>query len=140
MRKVKAISLLLVATLMCAMSCTRDNPIGGSGFGALELRLGSGSAIRMETRADADDLLEGLRFGNVLVVLTDNEGIVVGSVYKAYPYVPGASDLQDAVAETSVTEDVIHFDHLLPGNYQVYAYANIDATQWQDSGSLIRSL
>jgi len=136
MRKVKAISLL-VATLMCAMSCTRDNPIVGSGFGALELRLGSGSAIRMETRADADDLLEGLRFDNVLVVLTDNEGIVVGSVYKAYPYVPGASDLQDAVAETSVTEDVIHFDHLLPGNYQVYAYANIDATQWQDSGSLI---
>lgn len=135
MRKATAISLFVA--LMCAVSCTRDNPVEGSGFGALELRLGSGSAIRMETRADADDLLEGLRFDNVLVVLTDNDGIVVGSVYKTYPYVPGASDLQDAVAETSVTEDVIHFDHLLPGNYQVYAYANIDATQWQDSGNLI---
>ena len=131
MRKVKAISLLLVA-LACTMSCTRENPVEGSGSGALELKLGSCSAIRMETKAPADDLLDGLRFDNVLVVLTDNEDIVVGSVYKAYPYVPGVSDLQDAVAETSVTEDVIHFDHLLPGNYHVYAYANIDATTWQD--------
>lgn len=136
MRKVTAISLLLVA-MMCATSCTREDPFGASGFGALELRLGSGSAIRMETKAEADDLLDGLRFDNVLVVLTDNEGIVVGSVYKAYPYVPGASDLQDAVAESSVTQDIIHFDHLLPGNYRVYAYANIDAAQWQDSSDLI---
>ena len=135
MRKVKAISILVA--LMCALSCTHDNPIGGSGFGTLELRLGSGNSIRMETKTDAEDLLDGLRFTNVLVVLTDNQGIVVGSVYKAYPYVPGASDLQNAVAESSVTQDVIHFDHLLPGNYQVYAYANIDATEWQDSGNLI---
>jgi|GEM_PF-2403626 hypothetical protein len=136
MKKVKAISLLLVA-LACTMSCTWENPVEGSGYGALELRLGSGSAVRLETKTPADDLLDGLRFDNVLVVLTDNEDIVVGSVYKAYPYVPGVSDLQDAVAETSVTEDVIHFDHLLPGNYHVYAYANIDATQWQDSDNLI---
>lgn len=131
MRKVKAISILVA--LMCALSCTHDNPIEGSGFGTLELRLGSGNSIRMETKTDADDLLDELRFDNVLVVLTDNEDIVVGSVYKAYPYVPGASDLQDAVAKSSVTQDIIHFNHLLPGNYRVYAYANIDATEWQDS-------
>lgn len=126
---------LLIAMLTCALSCGREERFGAgpdSGFGAIELRLGSGSAIRMETKTPADDLLDGLRFDNVLVVLTDNENIVVGSVYKAYPYVPGVSDLQDAVAETSVTEDVIHFDRLLPGNYHVYAYANIDATEWQD--------
>ena len=133
MRKATAISLLVA--LMCAASCTREDSFSESGFSALDLRLGSGSEIRMETKTDADDLLDGLRFDNVLVVLTDNEGIVVGSVYKAYPYVPGASDLQDAVAESSVTQDIIHFDHLLPGNYRVYVYANIDAAQWQDSDS-----
>lgn len=140
MNKAASYIPLLIAMLTCALSCGREERFGAgpdSGFGAIELRLGSGSAIRMETKTPADDLLDGLRFDNVLVVLTDNENIVVGSVYKAYPYVPGVSDLQDAVAETSVTEDVIHFDHLLPGNYHVYAYANIDATQWQDSGNLI---
>lgn len=135
MKKAASYIPLLLAILMCALSCGREERFDtgpDSGFGAIELRLGSGSAIRMETKTPADDLLDGLRFDNVLVVLTDNENIVVGSVYKAYPYVPGVSDLQDAVAETSVTEDVIHFDRLLPGNYHVYAYANIDATTWQD--------
>ena len=140
MKKAASYIPLLIAILMCALSCGREERFGtgpDSGFGAIELRLGSGSAVRLETKTLADSLKDGFYFNNVLVVLTDNEDIVVGSVYKAYPYVPGVSDLQDAVAETSVMEDVIHFEHLLPGNYQVYAYANIDATEWQDSGNLI---
>ncbi|MBR3562554.1 MAG: FimB/Mfa2 family fimbrial subunit [Bacteroidales bacterium] len=126
---------LLIAILMCALSCGREERFDtgpDSGFGAIELRLDSGGAMRVETKTLADSLKDGFFFNNVLVVLTDNDCKVVGSVYKAYPYVPGVSDLQDAVAETSVMEDVIHFEHLLPGNYQVYAYANIDATEWQD--------
>ena len=33
-----------------------------------------------------------------------------------------------------ITDDVIHFDHLNPGSYTAYAYANIDAHAWQKSG------
>ena len=136
MKKAASYIPLLIAILLCALSCGREERFGAgpdSGFGAIELRLDSGGAIRVETKTLADSLKDGFFFNNVLVVLTDNDCKVVGSVYKAYPYVPGVSDLQDAVAETSVMEDVIHFEHLLPGNYQVYAYANIDETDWQDS-------
>lgn len=131
----KALFILLLLSAFAAGSCRKD--IGPeavtSGDGSLELKLGSGKAIGLKTKAT--DLEEGLEFNNVLVVLVNNSGNVVGSVYKTYPYTPTGGDIQDAESESSVTEDVIHFNGLLPGNYQVYAYANIDASAWQ-SGSI----
>ena len=129
MRKIG--DFILLALMLCG--CVKETQPGASGYGALELRLDSGSAVRLETKSFSDDLLDGLRFQNVLVILTDNSGNVVGNVYKTYPYVPGVDDIQDAEGSDPVTEDVIHFEHLLPGNYNVYAYANIDATTWQSS-------
>lgn len=129
MRKIGG--FILLALMLCG--CVKEMQPGTSGYGALELRLDSGSAVRLETKSFSDELLDGLRFQNVLVILTDNSGNVVGNVYKTYPYVPGVDDIQDAEGSDPVTKDVIHFEHLLPGNYNVYAYANIDATTWQSS-------
>ena len=136
MRSNKFILLLII---LLALACRKEDVPGDTvsqGFGGIELRLDSSGAIRLETKADADELLDGSRFNNVLVILTDNSGTIVGSVYKSYPYVPGVDDIQDSEAASSVTEDVIHFQHLLPGNYHVYAYANIDASAWQDSEAI----
>ena len=136
-RKALLIALALAAVAVC--SCLKEQAQGQlpEGYGGICLRLDSGSALRLETKTDAEDLADGLRFNNVLVILENSSHKVAGIVYKTYPYVPGVDDLQDAEGETSVTEDVIHFDHLLPGNYNIYAYANIDATAWQDGAALI---
>ena len=88
-------------------------------------RLSSRDAISLQTKTEANDLLDGLRFTNVLVILVDHSNNVVGNVYKEYPY------------GSSQTDDVIHFEHLNPGNYTAYAYANIDAEAWQKSGEVI---
>lgn len=117
MRKASFIWLLLCA--FTAWSCLEEIRPGseGSGKGSIELRLDSGKAISLQTKAT--NLEEGLEFNNVLVILVNNSGKVVDKQY---------------IDETSpVSEDVIHFNGLLPGNYHVYAYANIDATAWQGS-------
>lgn len=136
-RKALLIALALSTLFVC--SCIKEQAQGQlpDGYGGISLRLDSGSALRLETKTDAEDLAEGLRFNNVLVILENSSHKVAGIVYKAYPYVPGVDDLQDAEGESSVTEDVIHFDHLLPGTYNIYAYANIDASVWQDGSALI---
>jgi hypothetical protein len=132
----KALFILLLLSAFAAWSCRKElGPEAvASGNGSIELKLNSGNAVTLQTKAN--DLEEGLKFNNVLVILVNNSGIVVGNVYKTYPYTPGVDDIQDAESDTSVAEDVIHFNGLLPGNYQVYAYANIDASAWQ-SGNLI---
>ena len=133
----KAAFILLALTALFAWSCLKEVVPGDtlSGNGGIELRLDSSNAIRLATKADADDLKDGLRFNNVLVILVNNSGKVVSNVYKTYPYTnSGGSDLQDSEVATSVTDDVIHFDHLLPGDYHVYAYANINSTEWQKTG------
>ncbi len=119
----KASFILLLFCALTVWSCQEVIVPGseGSGSGSIELRLNSGNAISLQTKATATDLEEGLEFKNVLAVLVNNSGNVVDKQY---------------VAEASaVTQDVIHFNNLLPGNYQVYAYANIDATAWQKTGS-----
>ncbi len=137
MRKATVISLVFTALL--AWSCIKEAVPGEaqSGYGSIELRLDSSNSIRLETKSltPEEELLEGLRFNNVLVILVNNSGKVVSNVYKTYPYTnQGGSDIQDSEVATSVTNDVIHFDHLLPGDYHVYAYANINATEWQKTG------
>lgn len=120
----KASFILLLFCALTVWSCQEVIVPGseGSGSGSIELRLNSGNAISLQTKAtDLTDLEEGLEFNNVLAVLVNNSGNVVDKQY---------------VAEASaVTQDIIQFDGLLPGNYQVYAYANIDATAWQKTGS-----
>ena len=98
----------------------------GNGEGRIVLSLNSAHALRMETKSDADDLLDGSRFDNLLVILTDDSGKVVSTFYKNDYATPQA-------------QDEIVFDHLLPGNYHAYAYANIDATQWQQTGANVIS-
>ena len=136
-RKALLIAAALATMIVCSCVKEQTREESPEGFGGISLRLDSGSAIRLETKTDAEDLADGLQFNNVLVILENSSHKVAGIVYKAYPYVPGVDDLQDAEGESSVTEDVIHFDHLLPGTYNIYAYANIDASVWQDGSALI---
>lgn len=125
MRKVRFI-LVLTLFLSAALACRKEQgPEDGiAGECSAVFRLSSRDAISLQTKTDADDLLDGLRFTNVLVILVDHSNNVVGNVYKEYPYNPAA-------------DDVIHFEHLNPGNYTAYAYANIDAEAWQKSGEVI---
>ena len=136
-RKALLIAAALSSMIVC--SCEKEPAQGQlpEGYGGISLRLDSGSAVRLETKGDAEDLADGLQFKNVLVILENSSHKVAGIVYKTYPYVPGVDDLQDAEGASSVAEDVIHFDHLLPGTYSIYAYANIDATVWQEGTALI---
>ena len=78
---------MLLLGVITVSSCHKEPVPGGelSGYGSIELSLGSSNAIRLATRTDADDLQEGLRFNNVLVILVDNSGKVIGNVYKTYP-------------------------------------------------------
>lgn len=136
--------LLLTAVLLSGWACRKE--VGpeekGAGEGSVVFRLTSRDPIRLQTKTDADDLLDGLRFTNVLVILVDHSNNVVGNVYKEYPYNPAASGNdpnQEEVTGNSMTDDVIHFENLNPGNYTAYAYANIDAEAWQKSGEEISS-
>lgn len=135
MKRAVVISFLLAA--FAAVSCLKEPVPEGKvdGLGGLDITLVSGSALRLQTKTEADELLDGRRFKNVLVILVDNSGNIVGNVYKTYPYVPGTGDIQDAEGSDPVISDVIHFNSLLPGTYTVYAYANIDATAWQQTGA-----
>lgn len=119
MRKASFILLLFCAFI--AWSCQEKivSGVEGSGLGSIELRLNSGNAISLQTKAT--DLKEGLKFNNVLVILVNNSGNVVANQYRN--------------EGSPVTNDIISFNGLLPGNYKVYAYANIDATAWQKTGS-----
>ena len=123
-RRIKTI-LLLFAAILTAVSCRRE-PLPQDGLGGIVLSLNSHNALRLETKGTAEDLVDGSLFNNVLVVLTDDSGKIVGKAYRDYSGNPK-------------DEDVIEFRAILPGNYHAYAYANIDATQWQDSGALISS-
>lgn len=136
-RKALLIASALATMVVC--SCVKEQAQGQlpDGYGGISLRLDSGSAIRLETKTDAEDLADRPRFNNVLVILENSSNKVAGIVYKEYSYDPGVDDLQDAEDASSVTEDIIHFDHLLPGTYNIYAYANIDAPVWQDGSALI---
>ena len=116
----KALSILLLLGVFTAWSCLKEaEPEEGAiGSGAIELRLNSGNAITLQTKTN---LTEGLEFNNVLVLLVNNSGNIVGNRY---------------ISEVSpVNQDVVSFTGLLPGNYHVYAYANIDATEWQQTGA-----
>lgn len=134
--------LLLTAVLLSGWACRKevDPAETGTGQGGVVFRLTSRDPIRLQTKTDADELLDGLRFSNLLVILVDNTGQVVGNVYKSYPYDPaglGNDPLQEEVTGSSLTDDTVHFEHLNPGNYTAYAYANIDAEAWQESGEEI---
>lgn len=117
----KSLSILLLLGVFTAWSCLKEVEPDAvvSGNGSIELRINSEKAITLQTKAT--DLEEGLEFNNVLVVLVNNSGNVVAKVYK------------DEISP--VTDDVISFNSLLPGSYHVYAYANINATAWQKTGS-----
>lgn len=113
---------VLIAAILAVVSCRKD-PLAEDGFGGIILSLNSKHALRMETKGT---LLDGSLFNNVLVILTDDSGIIVGKVYRDH-----TGDPKD--------EDLIEFRALLPGNYHAYAYANIDAEQWQNGSALISS-
>lgn len=119
----KASFILILLGFLSTWSCHKEVVPGaediGSGTGSIELRLDSGKAINLQTKAT--NLEEGLEFNNVLVILVNNSGNVVANQY---------------VTESSpVSEKTVSFNGLLPGDYHVYAYANIDATAWQKTGS-----
>ena len=130
--------ILLLISLLFVLSCVKEleSEFNGSERSSLVLTLDSSSALRLQTKTD--NPLEGECFSNVLVILVDNSNNVVGTVYKEYPYDPSASGNdpdQDEILTSTTKQDIIRFDGLLPGDYNVYAYANIDATDWQNGGS-----
>lgn len=111
---------MLLLGVFTAVSCHKEPGPGeeNSGYGCIELCFDSRNAIGLQTRAT--DMEEGLEFSNVLAVLVNNSGNVVDKQY---------------VEEGSpVSSKVVSFTGLLPGSYHVYAYANIDAAAWQQSG------
>ena len=113
--------IFLSAALFAVMACQQelkpgDNP---SGYGSIVLKLGSDNGVSFQTKSEESELLDGLRFTNVLVILTDNTNKVVGNGF------------HDGLS--NVTQDVITFSNILPGNYTAYAYANIDMTAWQNA-------
>ena len=129
MRKnVAHILFFLSAVILLAAGACRRLPDGGDGQGDLVLCL---SADGTGTKAD-DSSPDGDKYHNVLVVIADNNGKVVDKVFKSYPCLtPGPN--QDAVDASSVENDRIYFRGLRVGYYQVYAYANLDATAWQQA-------
>ena len=116
----RILSILFLIGSFTLWSCLKeDGPSESmSHSGGIELKFDSGDAITLQTKAS--NLEEGLEFKNVLVVLVNSAGNVVDKKYKE--------------EDPSVSQDVISFTGLLPGNYHVYAYANIDAETWQKTG------
>ena len=115
----KQLFILLLLVIFTAVSCRKElgSAVGASGYGSIELCFDSRNAIGLQTRTDLE---EGLEFSNVLVILVNNSGNVV--------------DKQYVVEGSPVSSKVVSFTELLPGSYHVYAYANIDADAWQQSG------
>lgn len=119
----RTITILLLCLAIFAVFSCREESLPGNGMGGIVLSLNSSHTLRLETKSTVDGLQNGSLFNNVLVILTDDAGTVVGKVYRDY-----SGDPKD--------EDVIEFRAILPGNYHAYAYANIDATQWQNSDGI----
>lgn len=123
-RNIIILSALLVAVWACQEKVNPYNT--DSGYGSIVLTLGSNDGLVLKTKTDptpAEELADGLRFQNLLVLLVDNTGHVVNKYYK------------DDYADSGPMFDIIHFTGLLPSNYTAYAYANIDKTVWQSNTS-----
>lgn len=125
MKTWKFILLLAGALMACSCRGILEPENSFSGPGNIILTLSSMDDITLETKTDAEDLADGLKFRNVLVILTDNSNIVVGKQYVEEEEVQGVV--------TPVNTKTITFNNLSPGAYVAYAYANIDQTQWQKS-------
>jgi len=91
------------------------------GSGSITLTLSSQDDITLETKSN---LTEGLEFSDLMVLLANNSGVIVKKVY--------LSDINPSTTSQSIT-----VSNLSPGNYTVYAYANITSTEWQKSGEHI---
>ena len=113
-----------------------DSPLSAEQRGDLVITVVS-SALETKSADEAD----GLAFGDVLVIITDDAGNVIDKVYKSYPYTPSSpTDIQVAVASSELSEDEIQFHNLKVGAYQVYAYANIGHTDWQIDGATVEDV
>ena len=113
--------IFLCLMIFAAGACRKEmEPVENpDGYGRIVLTIDSRNAI-LSMQSKATDLQEGNEFGNLLVIVTNHEGIVVSK--------------KDMTYATNKTQDVISFDNLLPGNYHIYAYANYTATDWQQTG------
>ena len=112
---------MLIAMLL-ATGC-RHLPIEeeAEGQGTLMLQIRTGE---VSTKAGSPS---GDKFHNVLIVVANNNGHVVDKKYKEYP------------DDEPTNNDNLWFQGLKVGYYQVYAYANIKATDtdWLDPGQSI---
>ena len=113
--------IFLCLMIFAAGACRKEmEPVENpDGYGRIVLTIDSRNAI-LSMQSKATDLQEGNEFSNLLVIVTNHEGIVVSK--------------KDMTYATNKTQDVISFDNLLPGNYHIYAYANYTATDWQQTG------
>lgn len=130
------LSLLLLAALLAA-GCRRL-PLADSAAeqqaGVLKLRFSAGDAT--STKAGTPDPTDGDTFHNILVVVADTDGTVVQSVLKQYPCTAAIGNVppnQDEKDVESTDTDWIYFINLKVGYYHVYAFANIEETDWMDA-------
>ena len=138
MRKLSLISLLALVICLAA-GCQKEGGISRErGVGDLCISLSSVHA-EIETKAIPETPQEGYAFGDLLVVLTNDHGMVVDKVYKSYPYTPSSGDIQTA-AGSWPQQDYIYFQNLEVGTYHAYAYANIGHVDWQNSGATIAAI
>lgn len=112
------IVLFLLTALLTACTATQPEPQALQGSGTLKLHLAQGLP---GTRAD-ETPENGYAFRNVLVIIANDAQKVIGKAYKEYA--------------ANVTEDVLSFQDLKVGSYQVVAYANIDHVAWQGAETI----
>ena len=135
MRKFSLISLIVLLACFAAGCQKEGGDARSEGSGDLCISLNSLHA-EVETKAIPETPQEGYAFENLLVVLTNDHGMVIDKVYKSYPYTPSQNDLQTA-ASAWPQQDNIYFQNLEVGTYHAYAYANIGHVDWQKSGETI---
>ena len=118
MRRLLHIAFTLLALGLVACSVEQPQEPAAAGVGSLRLHLSPGLP---GTRADIPDSLKtpqnGYAFKNVLVVIANDAQKVIARDYKDY--------------SAAVSSDVLSFQDIKVGSYQVYAYANIDHVDWQ---------
>jgi len=136
---------LLLAALLSAGACQRL-PFDGDAeeYGTLTLQFGAGvDAAWTKAGTDEPDPKDGDVFHNILVLVAEKDGKVIDKVYKEYPCseahgnIPPNQEPKDVDAATS---DWIYFVNLKVGYYQVYAYANIEESDWQTAGETVEDI
>ena len=127
MRKLYSISLAFCLSVLLLPGCRQDVMKGNT-----EAEYGNLS-LTFSTKSTAADSYDGHAFHNLLVILTDKSNRVYAS--KWIDEVPTG-----ATTHEHWDEKTVNFELVQIGSYNIYAYANIDNTDYPVNGSPIESV